>query len=207
MRLITRNVLREIVPPFLLGLSAYTFLLLLRSLLQLSEMIVRRGVPGGIVFQLLVLTLPQVLVLTIPMAFLFGILIGVGRLSGDSEIIALRASGISRGMLFRPVALAGAVLTVLVGLLSCWGYPAANDRLARLENRLFASAALDMVKPRVFAEPRTEWDWVMFVDRDLPGANGWRGVFLGSGSTSPAPSSTPRNASARLSTVSTGAIT
>ena len=178
MRLITRNVLREIVPPFLLGLSAYTFLLLLRSLVQLSEMIVRRGVPGGIVFQLLVLTLPQVLVLTIPMAFLFGILIGVGRLSGDSEIIALRASGVSRGMLFRPVALASAVLTVVVGVLSCWGYPAANDRLARLENRLFASAALDMVKPRVFAEPRTEWDWVMFVDRDLPGANGWRGVFL-----------------------------
>jgi LPS export ABC transporter permease LptG/LPS export ABC transporter permease LptF len=141
-------------------------------------MIVRRGVPGGIVFQLLVLTLPQVLVLTIPMAFLFGILIGVGRLSGDSEIVALRASGVSRGMLFRPVALAGAVLTVLVGVLSCWGYPAANDRLARLENRLFASAALDMVKPRVFAEPRTEWDWVMFIDRDLPGTNGWRGVFL-----------------------------
>jgi lipopolysaccharide export LptBFGC system permease protein LptF len=48
MRLITRNVLREILPPFLLGLSAYTFLLLLRSLVQLSEMIVRRGVPGGI---------------------------------------------------------------------------------------------------------------------------------------------------------------
>lgn len=178
MRLITRSVLREIVPAFLLGLSAYTFLLLLRSLVQISEMVVRRGVPGGVVFELLVLTLPQVLVLTIPMAFLFGILIGVGRLSGDSEIVALRASGVSRGMLFRPVALAGAVLTLLVGWLSCWGYPAANDRLARLENRLFASAALDMVKPRVFAEPRTEWDWVMFVDREVPGTNGWRGVFL-----------------------------
>jgi len=178
MRLISRNVLREIVPPFLLGLSAYTFLLLLRSLVQLSEMIVRRGVPAGIVFQLLVLTLPQVLVLTIPMAFLFGILIGIGRLSGDSEIVALRASGVSRGMLFRPVALAALILTVVVGVLSCWGYPVANDRLERLENRLFASAALDMIKPRVFAEPRTEWDWVMFVDRELPGSNGWSGVFL-----------------------------
>jgi LPS export ABC transporter permease LptF/LPS export ABC transporter permease LptG len=178
MRLITRSVLREILPAFLLGLSAYTFLLLLRSLVQISEMVVRRGVPGSVVLQLLVLTLPQVLVLTIPMAFLFGILIGVGRLSGDSEIVALRASGVSRGMLFRPVALAGLVLSLLVGWLSCWGYPAANDRLARLENQLFASAALDMVKPRVFAEPRTEWDWVMFVDRDVPGTNGWRGVFL-----------------------------
>jgi len=178
MKLISRNVLREVLPPFGLGLAAYTFLLLLRSLVQLSEMIVRRGAPASLVGKLLLLTLPQVLVLTIPMAFLFGILIGVGRLSGDSEIVALRASGVSRGRLFLPVGLAGAALAVVVGVLSTWGYPTANDRLERLESSLFASAALEMVRPRVFTEPRTEWDWVMFVDRDVPGAAGWRGVFL-----------------------------
>ena len=178
MRLITRNVLREIVPPFGLGLAAYTFLLLLRSLVQLSEMIVRRGAPARIIGELLLLTLPQVLVLTIPMAFLFGILIGIGRMSGDSEIVALRASGVSRTALFRPVGLAAAFLGVVVAGLSMWGYPVANDRLERMESRLFASAALEMVRPRVFTEPRTEWDWTMFVDRDLPGAAGWSGVFL-----------------------------
>jgi LPS export ABC transporter permease LptF/LPS export ABC transporter permease LptG len=178
MKLISRNVLREILPPFGLGLAAYTFLLLLRSLVQLSEMIVRRGAPASLVGKLLLLTLPQVLVLTIPMAFLFGILIGVGRLSGDSEIVALRASGVSPGRLFLPVGLAAATLAIVVGVLSTWGYPTANDRLERLESRLFASAALEMVRPRVFTEPRTEWDWVMFVDRDVPGAAGWRGVFL-----------------------------
>jgi len=178
MRLISKNVLREILPPFGLGLVAYTFLLLLRSLVQLSEMVVRRGAPAPVVGELLLLTLPQVLVLTIPMAFLFGILIGVGRLSGDSEIVALRASGVSRGRLFLPVALAGGGLAVVVAILSMWGYPTANDRLERMESRLFASAALEMVRPRVFTEPRTEWDWVMFVDRDLPGTPGWRGVFL-----------------------------
>jgi len=178
MKLISRNVLREILPPFALGLAAYTFLLLLRSLVQLSEMIVRRGAPASLVGKLLLLTLPQVLVLTIPMAFLFGILIGIGRLSGDSEIVALRASGVSRTRLFLPVGVAGAALALVVGVLSMWGYPTANDRLERLESRLFASAALEMVRPRVFTEPRTEWDWVMFVDRDQPGAAGWRGVFL-----------------------------
>ena len=178
MRLISRNVLREILPPFGLGLAAYSFLLLLRSLVQLSEMVIRRGAPAGVVAQLLVLTLPQVLVLTIPMAFLFGVLIGIGRLSGDSEIVALGASGVSRWRLFRPVAAAGAALAVVVAFLSMWGYPAANDRLERLENRLFASAALEMVRPRVFSEPRTEWDWVMFVDRDAAGSAGWKGVFL-----------------------------
>ncbi|HET7452587.1 MAG TPA: LPS export ABC transporter permease LptF [Thermoanaerobaculia bacterium] len=178
MRLISRNVLREILPPFGLGLAAYTFLLLLRSLVQLSEMVIRRGAPASLVLRLLLLTLPQVLVLTIPMAFLFGVLIGIGRLSGDSEIVALRASGVSRWTLFRPVGMAGAALALLVAFLSMWGYPTANDRLERLENRLFASAALEMVRPRVFTEPRTEWEWIMFVDRDAAGTAGWRGVFL-----------------------------
>ncbi len=178
MRLISKNVLREILPPSLLGLAAYTFLLLLRSLLQLSELFVRRGVPVDTVLQLLVLTMPQILVLTIPMAFLFGILIGVGRLSSDSEIIALRASGVSRWALFRPIAVFSVFLAALVSVLSVWGYPVANDRLDRLQSRLFASAALDMVKPRVFADLRSDWDWLLFVDRDAPGTAGWRGVFL-----------------------------
>ena len=178
MRLISKNVLREIVPPTLLGLGAYTFLLLLRSLLQLSELFVRRGVPASTILQLLLLTMPQILVLTIPMAFLFGILIGVGRLSGDSEVVALRASGVSRWALFRPVMAFALVLASLVSFLSVWGYPAANDRLDRLQNKLFASAALEMVRPRVFAAPRSDWDWILFADRDAPGGNGWRGVFL-----------------------------
>ncbi|MGH9443805.1 MAG: LptF/LptG family permease [Thermoanaerobaculia bacterium] len=177
MRLISKNVLREIVPPSLLGLAAYTFLLLLRSILQLSDFFVRRGVPAATIAELLLLTLPQILVLTVPMAFLFGILIGIGRMSGDSEIIALRSSGVSRWAIFRPVAALALVLAALVSLLSIWGYPLANDRLDRLQNKLFASAALDMVKPRVFATPRTDWDWVLFADRDAPGG-GWRGVFL-----------------------------
>lgn len=176
MRLTSRNVIREILPPFFLGLAAYTFILILRSLLQLSEMVIRRGMPPSVVLELLLLTLPQVVVLTIPMAFLFSILIGIGRLSGDSEIIALRACGVSRLALYRPVVGLALFLTAIVSVLSVWGYPAANDRLERLENRLFASAALDQVRPRTFAEPRP--DWILLVDRELPGSSGWLGVFL-----------------------------
>src|SRR5262249_22567435 len=134
MRLISRNVLREIIPPSLLGLGAYTFLLLLRSLLQLSELFIRRGVPVVTLLQLILLTMPQILVLTIPMAVLFGILIGVGRLSGDSEVIALRASGVSRWALFRPIAGFALALSAFVSVLSVWGYPAANDQLDRMQS-------------------------------------------------------------------------
>ena len=109
MRLTSRNVLREIRGPFLLRLAAYTFMLVLRSLLQLSELVVRRGLRLSLVAQLVLLTLPQVVVLTIPMAFLFGTLIALGRLSADSELIAFRASGLSKWALYRPVLIADAI--------------------------------------------------------------------------------------------------
>jgi LPS export ABC transporter permease LptF/LPS export ABC transporter permease LptG len=176
MSLTSRNVLREIRGPFLIGLGAYTFMLVLRSLLQLSELVVRRGLRLSLVAQLVLLTLPQVVVLTIPMAFLFGTLIALGRLSADSELIALQASGVSKWALYRPVLIAGGLLSLVVGVLSLWGYPAANDRLARLETDLFASAALEQIHPRTFAEPRE--DWLFLADRELAGASGWQGIFL-----------------------------
>jgi LPS export ABC transporter permease LptF/LPS export ABC transporter permease LptG len=178
LRLLSKNILREIVPPTLAGLAAYTFLLLLRSLLQLSEMLVRRGIGLALVARLVILTLPQILVLTLPMAFLFGVLIGMGRLSGDAEVIAMRASGVSKWAIFRPVAGLALALSGIVAVLSLWGYPAANDRLERIENQVFESAALDIAKPRVFSSVHAGWDWTLYFDRESPSGIGWNGVFL-----------------------------
>jgi LPS export ABC transporter permease LptF/LPS export ABC transporter permease LptG len=176
MRLISRNILREILPPFGLALAAYTFLLILKSLLTLSEVMVRRGLSVGTVATLLFLTLPHVVVLTIPMAFLFGILIGVGRMSGDSEIIALRACGTSRAALLAPVLAAGVILFALELALTIWGYPAANAELEKRQTELFASAAVEQVRPRVFTEIPGER--TLFVDRLTPDQTGYQGVFL-----------------------------
>ena len=73
-------------------------------------MIIRRGLPASVVGELLLLTLPNIVVLTLPMSLLFGILIAVGRLSSDSELIAMRASGISLLALYRPILLLSALL-------------------------------------------------------------------------------------------------
>ena len=107
MRLISRSVLREIWPPFLLGFAAYTFILLIRTILFLADFAVRRSASVLEVARLVVLSLPWIVVLTMPMAFLLGVLIGVGRLSADSELVALRACGMGPRSAARP-ALAGA---------------------------------------------------------------------------------------------------
>ena len=94
MSLLARYIFREIVSSALLGALLFTFVLFLRNLGQLFELLVRRTASGEIVLYLFALTLPQTLTFTIPMGVLVGILIGLGRMSGDGEVIAMRAAGI-----------------------------------------------------------------------------------------------------------------
>src|SRR5512132_3493303 len=103
MRLISRSVLREVWPPFLLGFGAYTFILLLRTILVLADFAVRRSAPVAEVARLVLLSLPWIVVLTLPMAFLLGVLIGLGRLGADSELTALSACGVGPGAIYRPL--------------------------------------------------------------------------------------------------------
>src|ERR1700716_1966957 len=102
-RRLNQYIITEIVGPMGLGFLVYTFILLLRFLFQSAEMIIRRGLPVSLVGKLLLVTLPNIVVLTLPMSLLFGILIAVGRLSSDSELTAMRSCGISLFSLYRPV--------------------------------------------------------------------------------------------------------
>jgi hypothetical protein len=63
-----RYILSEILGPLALGFLVYTFILLLRFLFDSAEMIIRRGLPVSIVGELLMLTLPNIVVLTLPMS-------------------------------------------------------------------------------------------------------------------------------------------
>src|SRR5262249_49912028 len=111
-KLIWRYVFREVMSPVLLGLMIYVLVFLMNALFELAELAIKKEMPVGIVIKLLTYLLPRVLEMTLPMAALLGILIGIGRLSADSEIVALRASGVSYLKIVSPV---------LVLALTCWG--------------------------------------------------------------------------------------
>ena len=83
------------VPLALLGLVVFTFVFFVPQLVRLMDLIVRHSSSSGTVALLFLCALPPVLGFTLPMAMLVGVLIGLGRLSADSEIVALHASGIS----------------------------------------------------------------------------------------------------------------
>src|ERR1043166_10070508 len=102
MKILSRYIFKEMVPPTILGFSFYTFIILMRQLFDFAGMIIKRSLPAPTVGKLLFLSLPHIVVLTVPMSLLFGILIAVGRLSADSEIIAMRALGISTRTIYLP---------------------------------------------------------------------------------------------------------
>ncbi|HEY0510949.1 MAG TPA: LPS export ABC transporter permease LptG [Thermoanaerobaculia bacterium] len=175
-RRLDRYIVTEILGPLGLGFLVYTFILLIRFLFQSAEMIIRRGLPVSIVGRLLLMTLPNIVVLTLPMSLLFGTLIAVGRLSSDSELIAMRASGTSLLTLYRPILLLSGTLTLLNTLLMVYVLPWGNHALQELRLEIATETVSQQVEPRVFYE---EWEGkVVYVFEVPQGSKRWKGVFL-----------------------------
>jgi len=178
MRLLDRYVAREVVSHAALGLVVFTFVFFVPELVRLMELIVRRTGSAWTVALLFVCALPPVLGFTLPMAVLVGVLIGLGRLSADSEIVALHASGISLRRLLLPIGVVALTATAGTLLTTFWLGPASSRTVRRLEARLLSSQARFSVQPRVFDErfPR----FVLYVQDVEAAAKRRRGVFLAS---------------------------
>jgi lipopolysaccharide export system permease protein len=156
-------ILKEILPVSFIGLMIFTFILLMDKILKLIELIVSRGVNIFQILKLLLYISPSFLVFTIPMAVLLSILLAFGRLSTDSEITALKASGISLYQLFLPVIVFSISAYLVTTFLVFYGLPWGNQGF---KNTLFviAQSKADIeIKERVFDD--TFDGLVVYVDR------------------------------------------
>src|SRR5580700_6277695 len=178
MRILTRYILREVTSHALIGAAIFTFVLFTRDLGRILELVVRASAPLPSVAEIFFYTVPFALTYTIPMSVLVGILIGLSRLAADSEITAMRASGMG-------VWSFGRVLAIFVA--AAWGVALLNGlylapwslaSLGRLEDQLKGSQASYEVQPRVFYEGFPKL--VLYV-QDVHSAQGgavWEDVFL-----------------------------
>ena len=152
MRIIDRYVIREVIPPFLIGLLVFTFVLIIPFIIDIAEQLIAKNVPAVTILRLTATLLPQALALTIPMALLIGLLVGLGRLSADREVVVMMACGISPYRLLQPV---------LVFAVICWGMtswvmlkamPDGNQRYREITQEIVWDRAEGEVRPRVFFE-------------------------------------------------------
>jgi len=177
-RILTRYILGEILSLTLIGCALFTFILFMPQLPHILEVVVRSSSTWVDVAEVFLFTLPNLFKFTIPMAVLWGVLLGLSRLAADSEIIAMRASGLGIGYFVR-VASIVAVTGTLLGLgNSLYLAPRANQAIIEMEQALETSQASYEIEPRVFYENFK--DFVLYVQdvRAGAGAANWRQVFM-----------------------------
>ncbi|MCB0317844.1 MAG: LPS export ABC transporter permease LptF [Bdellovibrionales bacterium] len=131
--ILNRYIFREALGYFLISLIAFTGILLTIRILKFANLIINKGVEISQIGMVFISLLPTFLEIAIPMAMLLGVMLAFARLSGDSELIVIRASGISLSKLVKAVAVFGILGTVISLYVSIslrpWGFQTLSQTL------------------------------------------------------------------------------
>jgi LPS export ABC transporter permease LptF/LPS export ABC transporter permease LptG len=185
MKIIDRYVVRQLLPPILLGLLVFTFVLIIPQIKEHAESFIAKGVSPGIVLTAMLLLVPQALALTIPMSLLLGLLIAFTRLSADREFVAMQACGMSLARLLRPVGIISVLCAVATFYVWAVVVPDSNQRFREIAFDVVAQRAEYKIRSRVFFDDFP--NLVLWV-RDVPAAGGgWNGVFISDTRTAGSP--------------------
>ena len=193
MRILRSYILREVLSHGLIGAALFTFVVFMRDVGRILELVVRNSAPFPSVAEIFFLTIPTALTVTIPMGVLVGILIGLSRLAADSEVTAIRASGLGAGLFLRSLATFALVAWLLASLNTLLIAPRSAAELSNLQERLKNAQASFEVQPQVFYEDFK--NYVLYVQDNEPadGAAVWKKIFLADISTPGAPKITVAN--------------
>ncbi|HEX6079914.1 MAG TPA: LPS export ABC transporter permease LptG [Methylomirabilota bacterium] len=161
-RILDRYIIKELGPPFAIGVGVFTFFLVIDRIYQLTDLVITKSVPFALVMPLLVYMLPAFLALTLPMATLVAVLLVCGRLASDLEVAALKASGVSPLRLFRPFLAAGVAITLLIAWLTLIVGPWSSGAFQRQLFRILQTRASTGIKERTFSGAFNQF--VIYVD-------------------------------------------
>lgn len=182
---IQRYLLKETAFPMLLGLVVFTFVLLLGRLLKLVELVINKGIPLFDIARLFISILPTFLVLTIPLAFLLGVMLGFGRLSADREILALKSSGISLYQMAKPILLLSLPACLLTAAMTLYLRPASETFFRQQLFDIAASRASIGLQAQVFND---EFDDLVLYANHIDDRSGiMQDVFISDERNSSAP--------------------
>lgn len=141
MKLVDRQVLRELVGPFLFGGAAFSSLAFTLTVLPKVTEWLMNGMPFRTALEVVLYSLPSIVFFTLPMSMLLAVLMGVGRLSSESEVVALYAGGVSFYRIALPILGLGVVVSGFSMLLNEKVAPIANSRVTAIRSAVFKTAS------------------------------------------------------------------
>jgi lipopolysaccharide export system permease protein len=130
--ILDRYMVAELVGPFTFGLSAFTLIYAATDLLAISRLVSEQHAPIFAAIGYFLWQLPMIVVTVAPIAMLFGMLLTLQRLSGDSEITALKAGGVGLVRIVTPLLVLGVLVSFVVFALQEGLVPFANDQAVSL---------------------------------------------------------------------------
>ncbi|MBF0309933.1 MAG: LPS export ABC transporter permease LptF [Magnetococcales bacterium] len=148
---ISRYLFRETFQTALLALLVFTGLILLPQVLRLVDLWVNKGTSVADLGLLILYLTPKFLVASLPIALLVGILIGLGRLVQDSEIVVLKSCGFSLFQISRPIALLILIFASFSWMLNGYWIPAAQGRMVQLKTAILSAVTFSL-KPQSFSQ-------------------------------------------------------
>ena len=174
--MIERYVARTIFPYAIAALLLLSAILFIQQIGRYLETVFRGVMPAEFIYGFSLALLPPVLVFTIPMAVLCGTIIGLGRMSSDSELIAMRAAGISTWRTLWPALIVGLVATAAAAYLNLVEAPRSQQQFRAVALRSALYKLDSPVEPRTFTNDFP--GYVIYV-RDGDKEHGqWGRVFI-----------------------------
>jgi lipopolysaccharide export system permease protein len=152
MKTLQRYISRELFFPFAMGITIFTFILIMDKIFTLTDLIVKYGVSVFTVIKLLIFILPATFAITIPMACLVAVIVVFSRLKTDNEITAMKASGISPVPMLGTLLILGTVLTAAMVFFNNTILPNSNYAYRALYYDIVKQRASIVVREHVFVE-------------------------------------------------------
>ena len=152
MRIIRNYFLKEFLSNFLFSFLIITFFMALGNLMILPDMVITKNINIFSALQIFLYRMPYLLIYSLPLSFLLGVLLCVGRISSDNEIIALKVAGISFFKILSVFLMVGFIISLFSIVLNDYIIPQAHFASRTLEGKVGRDNPLAFVEPGSFIE-------------------------------------------------------
>ena len=174
--LLSVYLLRTVVPYFFLSWVLLSVILFVQQAGRFSDIFFSVNIPGPLVWQLMIALVPNVIAFTCPMAVLVGTVIGLAKMQGDSEIVAVRASGVGDLQIMLPIAALGVVLSIFAFAVNLEGVPLAAGLVRQVAMRTAIQKLESPIEPGVFNSEIP--GYTILVNSGDPTLGRWENIFI-----------------------------
>jgi lipopolysaccharide export system permease protein len=150
MKILRDYFLKEFLGPLFLALGVLTFVMILGNLIKITDLVINKGVDVLTVSKLFIYMIPYLLTYTLPIAALTAVLLALGRLSSDNEIVAIRACGINLFSLIAPLLTVGIILSLMLVVFNDRVIPYAHFNTRKMLIEVGAKNPTAALEPGVF---------------------------------------------------------